>query len=209
MKPADRALNIVAIGLGQAGGNIAAEFYRLGYPAMALNTAHTDLSALAPSDSQTALSREQRIYIGLDGYDGAGADLNYGRECIRENAARIKQAVRGHTEDADVVLLIAGLGGGTGSALSELVDVLEDLELPVVTLATLPGEHESGIAKVNAARGVSELVKRRPLGWVFADNQRLAQSHGNISLDRYYEAVNQVIVAPLDALNRLNNREGV
>jgi cell division GTPase FtsZ len=209
MKPADRALNIVAIGLGQAGGNIAAEFHRLGYPAMALNTAHTDLSALAPAESQTTLSREQRIYIGLDGYDGAGADLNYGRECIRENAARITHAVRGHTEGADVVLLIAGLGGGTGSALSELVDVLDDLELPVVTLATLPGEHESGIAKVNAARGVSELVKRRPLGWVFADNQRLAQSHGTISLDRYYEAVNQVIVAPLDALNRLNNRDGV
>src|SRR5690606_27739602 len=91
----------------------------------------------------------------------------------------------------------------------ELCDVLADLELPLVTLATLPGEHESGIAKVNAARGVSELVKPRPYGWVFADNQRLAQSHGNVSLDRYYEAINQVIVAPLDALNRLNNREEV
>ncbi len=209
MKPADRALDIVAIGLGQAGGNIAAEFSRLGYRAMALNTAHTDLSALAPGGSDAILGREQRIYIGLDGYDGAGADLNYGRECIRDSAQRIRDAVRTHTEGADVVILTAGLGGGTGSALSELVDALEELELPLITLATLPGEHESGIAKVNAARGVSELVKRRPFGWVFADNQRLAQTHGNVSLDRYFEAVNRVIVAPLDALNRLNSRQGV
>lgn len=221
MKPADRALDIVAIGLGQGGGNIAAEFGRLGYKAMALNTAHTDLSALAPGarlapngsiapgSGQTALSREQCVYIGLDGYDGAGADLNYGRECIRENAARIREAVQAHAEGADVVVLTAGLGGGTGSAVSELFDVLEDLELPILVLATLPGEHESGIAKVNAARGLSELVKRKPYGWIFADNQRLAQNHGNVSLDRYFEAVNEVIVAPLDALNRLNDREGV
>jgi len=221
MKPADRALDIVAIGLGQGGGNIAAEFGRLGYKAIALNTAHTDLSALAPTDrgvrggsiapspNATALSREQCVYIGLDGYDGAGADLNYGRECIRENASRIRSTVQAHAEGADVVMLTAGLGGGTGSAVSELVDVLEDLELPIVVLATLPGEHESGIAKVNAARGLSELVKRRPYGWIFADNQRLAQTHGSVSLDRYFEAVNEVIVAPLDALNRLNDREGV
>jgi cell division GTPase FtsZ len=209
MKPADRALDIVAIGLGQGGGNIAAEFSRLGYRAMALNTAHTDLSALTPGSSETALSREQCVYIGLDGYDGAGADLNYGRECIRENAGRIREAVRAHAAGADVVMLTAGLGGGTGSAVSELVDVLEDLELPIVALTTLPGEHESGIAKVNAARGLSELVKRRTYGWIFADNQRLAQSHGSVSLDRYFEAINQVIVAPLDALNRLNDREGV
>lgn len=209
MKPSDRALEFVAIGLGQGGGNIAAEFSRLGYPAMALNTAHTDLSALAPSGRETTLSREQRVYIGLDGYDGAGADLNYGRECIRENANRIRDAVRAYTTTADVVILTAGLGGGTGSALSELVDVLADLDLPLVTLATLPGEHESGIAKVNAARGLSELVKRRPFGWIFADNQRLAQTHGGVSLDRYFDAVNRVIVHPLDALNRLNSREGV
>src|SRR5690606_897133 len=149
MKPVDRALQFVAVGLGQAGGNIAAEFSRLGYRAMALNTAHTDLSPLAPGSQgdDGMLSPEQRVYIGLDGYDGAGADLNYGRECIREDAERMRQAVGAHAEGADVVILAAGLGGGTGSALSELLDVRNDLHLPVVTLATLPGEHERGIAE--------------------------------------------------------------
>lgn len=209
MKPADRALDIVAVGLGQAGGNLAAEFARLGYRSMALNTAHTDLSALAPGDRQGTLTREQRVYIGIDGYDGAGADLNYGRECIRESAERIQDAVAIHSEGADVVVLTAGLGGGTGSAIADLVEVLEELSLPIVTLTTLPGEHESGINKVNAARGLSELVKRSAHGWIFADNQRLAQVHGGVSLDKYFARVNQVIVGPLDAFNRLNNRDGV
>lgn len=205
MKPSDRALDIAVVGLGQAGGNLATEFSRLGYRAIALNTAHTDLSSLASVNRQHALTAEQRIYVGIDGYDGAGADLNYGRECIQENAERIRHAVSNHADGADVVILTAGLGGGTGSAVSELVRVLAELDLPLIVMATLPNEHESGIAKVNAVRAVSDLVKQKGIGWIFADNSRLAHIHGGVSLDKYFEKVNNVIIQPLDTLNRLNN----
>lgn len=209
MKPADRALNMVVVGLGQAGGNLATEFARLGYRAIALNTAHTDLSSLASSDRAVSLSSDQRIYIGIDGYDGAGADMNYGRECIRENAERIREAVARHAEGADVVIITAGLGGGTGSSVSELVHVLSALDLPMIALATLPNEYESGIAKVNAVRAVSDLVKHENVGWIFADNSRLSHLHGGVSLDKYFEKVNSVIIRPLDEFNRLNERKGI
>ncbi len=209
MKPADRALNMVVVGLGQAGGNLASEFARLGYRAIALNTAHTDLSSLASTDRAAVLSSDQRIYIGIDGYDGAGADMNYGRECVRENAERIREVVARHAEGADVVILTAGLGGGTGSSVSELVSVLAALDLPMITLATLPNEYESGIAKVNAVRAVSDLVRHENIGWIFADNSRLSTQHGGVSLDKYFEKINSVIIRPLDELNRLNNRKGV
>ncbi len=205
MKPSDRSLDIAVIGLGQGGGNLAAEFARRGYRAMALNTARTDLSALGAAN-HPALSEAQRLYIGIDGYDGAGADLNYGRQCVVESAERIREIVARHTEGADVVLLTAGLGGGTGSAVSELVKVLESLDLPLTTLATLPGDQESGIAKVNAVRAVSDLVKIPDLGLIFADNARLAELHGNVTLDEYFERINEIIVDPLDAFNRLNQR---
>src|SRR5262245_2049555 len=208
MKPSDRSLDIAVIGLGQGGGNIAAEFARRGYRAMALNTARTDLSALGTAN-HPALSEAQRLYIGIDGYDGAGADLNYGRQCVLESAERIREVVARHTEGADVVLLTAGLGGGTGSAVGELVRVLESLELPITTLTTLPGDQESGIAKVNAVRAVSELVKIPDLGLIFADNARLAQLHGNVTLDEYFERINEIIIEPLDAFNRLNQRDGL
>ncbi len=209
MKPADRALNIVVVGLGQAGGNLASEFARLGYRSIALNTAHTDLSSLASAERAASLSSDQRIYIGIDGYDGAGADMNYGRECIRENAERIREVVSRHAEGADVVVITAGLGGGTGSSVSELVTVLGALDLPMIVLATLPNEYESGIAKVNAVRAVSDLVKHENIGWIFADNSRLSTQHGGVSLDKYFEKVNSVIIRPLDELNRLNNRKGI
>lgn len=206
MKPPERSLDIAVIGLGQGGGNLAAEFGRRGYRALALNTARTDLKALGEHRT-SALSEAQRLYIGIDGYDGAGADMNYGRLCVAESAERLREAAARHAEGADVVILTAGLGGGTGSAVSELVKALDVLELPIATLTTLPGAEESGIAKVNAVRAVSELVKIPDLGMIFADNARLAELHGNVTLDEYFERINEVIVDPIDALNQLNQRD--
>lgn len=205
MKLEDRSLDIAVVGLGQGGGNIATQFLQLGYPVLALNTAVTDLSALGDDAGRRSLDAEHRVYIGIDGYDGAGGDLNYGRECIRENAERIRKAVMDHTSHADVVLITAGLGGGTGSSASELVRVLDDLNLPMMVMATLPTENESGMAKVNAMRGASALVDFQGLSWIFVDNSRLARQHGDVSMDRYYETINSVIVSPLDAINRINH----
>lgn len=205
MKLEDRSLDIAVVGLGQGGGNIATQFLQLGYPVLALNTAVTDLSALGDEGEHQALDPEHRVYIGIDGYDGAGGDLNYGRECVRENAERIRKAVMEHASKADLVLVTAGLGGGTGSAASELIRVLEDLNLPIMVLATLPTENESGMAKVNAMRAASALVDLEGLSWIFVDNSRLARQHGDVSMDRYFDTINRVIVAPIDAVNRINH----
>ncbi|HEX2675076.1 MAG TPA: hypothetical protein VHM19_00515, partial [Polyangiales bacterium] len=207
MKPEGKAIDIVAVGLGQAGGNLAAELSRRGYRAIALNTANTDLSSL--SRSGLSLPEEHRLYIGIDGYDGAGGDINYGRECITVNAGKIRERVSQHVAGADAVLITAGLGGGTGSAVAELVKTLADLSLPIMVLATLPNEHESGIAKVNAVRAVNELVKESLLGWIFVDNSRLAKNHGDVSLGKYYAEINKIILEPLDALNHLNARDDI
>jgi len=197
----------VTVGLGQAGGNLCVEFARRGYRALALNTAATDLSTL--SSKALSLPEEQRCYIGVDGHDGAGSDVGYGRQCIVQHAATIRERVAAHASGADIVIITCGLGGGTGSAVVELVKVLEDLSLPLMVLATLPSAHESGIAKVNAVRAVNDLVKEHLLGWIFVDNARLAEGHSSLSLDRYYTEINKVIVEPLDAFNHLNERSGV
>ena len=205
MKPEDRALDIAVVGLGQGGGNLAAQFAQLGYRSIALNTALTDLSALDDEGDGKSVTPDHRVYIGIDGYDGAGGDLNYGRECVRENAEKIRKAVADHAAAADLVLITAGLGGGTGSAASELVRTLDSLELPVAVLATLPTESESGMAKVNAMRGAAALVQIEGPSWIFVDNSRLARRHSDVSVDRYFETINAEIVQPLDSLNRVNH----
>lgn len=197
------------IGLGQGGGNIASEFYRRGYRALAFNTANTDLASLEPGGVYPAMPDDRRIYIGLDGYDGAGADPAYGKECIRENAERIRNTVIKQAGNADVVLLAAGLGGGTGSALSELINILKNDNLPLLAMMTLPTEGESGIHKVNAVKAINELVDAKVLGWIFVDNSRIASLNPDVSVVDYYAHINGQIASPLDALNCMNSRENL
>lgn len=209
LRPDGRALDIAVVGLGQGGGNIASEFFRRGYRALAFNTAQTDLAALEPGGVYPAMPADRRIYVGLDGYDGAGADPSYGKECIIENAERIKSAVLKQAGNADVIILTAGLGGGTGSALAEMINVLKAEKLPLMALMTLPTEGESGIHKVNAVKAINELVDAPLLGWIFVDNSRIAALNTDVSVVDYFAHINGQIASPLDALNCLNSRENL
>lgn len=206
MKPDGRALDIAVVGLGQAGGNLAAEFYRRGYPALALNTAQTDLAALDPGGVFPSLPEDRRLYVGVDGYDGAGADPGYGRDCIRAHADRVRAVISKQATAADAVILCAGLGGGTGSAVAGLVEVLKDEQLPLLALLTLPTGSESGLAKVNAVRAINEVVDSPLLGWIFADNARISALNPDLSIVDYFAHINAEIVGPIDALNQLNSR---
>ncbi len=209
MKPDGKSLDIVVVGLGQAGGNLAAEFFRRGYRALALNTAQTDLNALDEGGVFPAMPAERRLYIGLDGYDGAGADPGYGRDCVHAHADRIRAAVGKQGADADAIILTAGLGGGTGSSVAALIEVLADEDLPLLALMTLPTEGESALAKVNAVRAINELVDAPLMGWIFVDNGRISSLNRDISVMDYYAHINGQIAHPLDAFNRLNARDDV
>lgn len=201
-----RALDIRVIGLGQAGGNLAAEFKQRGYPALALNTAQTDLTALGPEWGTPGLTENERMYIGLAGYDGAGADPDYGRNCIAENAELILHRARQHAADADVLVITAGLGGGTGSSVRELVKIVSQVAVPIVCMVTLPMDSESGIAKVNAVRAINELLESALDGWILIDNAQLASHNPDAVARNYFAVINQQIIHPFDELNRLNER---
>lgn len=204
MTPVGKALNIVVVGLGQAGGNLAAEFSRLGYSALALNTAASDLSSLEAQ--QATIAEGERLNISMQGHDGAGADPAYGRTCILGHADLLRERVGKLAAKADLLLFTAGLGGGTGSAVPELLAALDAIPANRAVLATLPNRHESSIVKVNALRAVDQLLRTPLDARIIIDNARLSLTHGETPLDRYYAEINRRICEPLAAFNALNDR---
>jgi cell division GTPase FtsZ len=207
MKVADRSLDIAVLGLGQAGGNIAAEFHRRGYRALAFNNAKTDLTALGTG--RLSLPDAQRFYIGLESGSAAGSDVEESRECIATHAERIRAAVAEQAGSADVVVVAAGLGGGIGSCTPEFIALLRDLNIPIVALTALPHHYESGIAKVDALCAIRDLAQNPPFGWAMIDNAKLAKLRHDLPINAHFEAINRDIVEPLDVFNRLNERESI
>ena len=191
-------MKLALIGFGQAGGKIVDRF--LTYDdvidgsfvtdAVAVNTATTDLRGL------DRVPRNKQVLIGqsrVRGH-GVGADNDLGAQVARDDIDEIQHALDSvPVHEIDAFLLIAGLGGGTGSGGAPvLASHLSALyTVPVYGLAVLPAMDEGGVYTLNAARSFQTFVHEVDNLLVFDnDDWRRAGE----SLSHGYDAINQEIV---------------
>jgi len=192
------------IGFGQAGGKIVDRFLEydssrgtgiIGH-AVAVNSAKADLMGL------NYVPNENRILIGqsvVKGH-GAGTEPELGQKCAEEDLEEIQSAIdKMISSEIDAFLVIAGLGGGTGSGGSPiLAEHLQRLYVePVYGLGILPSRDEGGIYNRNAARSFQEFAETVDNLLVF-DND--AFKTGGESLGEGYKEINDEIITRFGAL---------
>ena len=105
--------NIRVIGIGGGGGNAVNTMIRSGIDNVKFVAANTDLQALSMSLAPQKLQVGAMLTRGL----GAGANPEIGRKAAMEDSARIAEAV----QDADMLFITAGLGGGTGTGAAPVI----------------------------------------------------------------------------------------
>ena len=159
-------MKLAMIGFGQAGGKIVDKFLeydeRTGSgivrSAVAVNTAKADLLGL------DRIPQENRVLIGqarVKGH-GVGADNELGAEIAEEDIDEIQGAIDNiPVHEIDAFLIVAGLGGGTGSGGSPVLakHLKRIYTEPVYGLGILPGSDEGGIYTLNAARSFQTFVR--------------------------------------------------
>ncbi len=190
-----KRLRIGVIGLGQCGGNLAMEFSKLGYEAVALNTSYSDLKSL------DNLPKQNRLHVGLNGRSGAGRDINLGKQSLLSNEERILSTMEGLAKNVDLFLLVAGMGGGTGSNLPTLAEILKPLNVATSVMVTIPSESESSLTKVNAIQAVNTLFKQHLNSVILIDNQKILELFPGVSIADYYAKANERIIRVLDEFN--------
>jgi cell division GTPase FtsZ len=181
----------VLIGVGQAGGKVVAELSafdaRNGFGAvvgaLAVNSARSDLQSL-PLDT---------VLIGgaeVNGH-GVGGDNELGTAVMRDDLQEVLSAIDGRmTAQAEAIVVVAGLGGGTGSGgapylVRELASIYE---VPVYGLGILPGRDEGALYQVNAGRSLKTLTREAD-ATLLVDND--AWRSAGESLESGYEAINE------------------
>ncbi len=199
------------IGVGQAGGKIVDEFVRyekqtsagIVRAAMAVNTARTDLEGL------DNIPEDNRILIGqsrVKGH-GVGADNELASSIFEQDIGEVQRAldqVAAHQVDA--FLIVAGLGGGTGSGGAPVVaKYLKRIYTePVYGLGILPGSDEGGIYTLNAARSFKTFVDEVDNLLVF-DNDSWRQSGESVA--EGYTSLNRELVSQFGLLFRAGEIE--
>ncbi len=159
-------MKLFLIGFGQAGGKVVDLFVeydkRTGQNSivrsLAINTAKSDLMGLKNIPMEDRLLVGQSVVKG----HGVGADNETGAKIATDEIYTIQSAIdkRG-THLVDAFLIVAGLGGGTGSGGAPvLARRLKTLySEPVYGLGFLPAKEEGGLYALNAARSFMTLVK--------------------------------------------------
>ena len=155
-------MKVVLIGVGQAGGKVTqtlVEFDRdMGFDAVqgafAVNTAKADLQSL---DIDTMLIGQDRV----KGH-GVGGDNELGTEVMQADVGQVMDALDDSiTARSEALLVVAGLGGGTGSGGAPALahELKRVYDVPVYVLGVLPGRDEGSIYQANAGRSLKTLAR--------------------------------------------------
>ncbi|QCW03517.1 tubulin/FtsZ family protein [Natrinema pallidum] len=191
-------MKLALIGFGQAGGKVVDEFLAFddaingGFveSAIAINSATTDLKGL------DRVSVENRVLIGqarVKGH-GVGADNELGAEIAEANIDELQGAIdRIPVHEIDAFLVVAGMGGGTGSGGAPVLakHLQRVYTQPVYGLGIFPGTDEGGIYTLNAARSFRTFVDQVDNLLVF-DND--AWRSAGESVEGGYDRINREIV---------------
>jgi cell division protein FtsZ len=122
---------IKVIGVGGGGCNAVARMVAEGVEGVQFYAMNTDLQALTACQVPNKLQLGAKMTGGL----GAGANAEIGRQAALENTDRIVEML----QDADMVFVTAGLGGGTGTGAAPVIaNLAKELGALTVAVVTKP-----------------------------------------------------------------------
>jgi cell division protein FtsZ len=178
----DRRIAIKVVGLGGAGANAVDRLKMENLDRLQMAVINTDAQALAASPVQDKVLIGAAITRGL----GAGADPDLGRQAAEADREKIAAVVR----DCDLVFLIAGMGGGTGSGAAPTVaEIAAEQGALVIAFVTLPFSFEGG-RRVKQADEALQALRRVADAVIPLPNDLLLQEadEGETALDSFARA---------------------
>lgn len=148
--PLDVGAKIVVIGVGGGGGNAVNRMIEAGIKGVEFIVVNTDVQALNSSKAPVKIQLGTNLTRGL----GAGANPQVGRQAAIEDTDKIIDVL----QDADMVFVTTGLGGGTGTGAAPVIAALA-IELGALTVAvvTKPFTVEGRKRMNQAEEGLAEL----------------------------------------------------
>lgn len=190
------------LGVGGAGCNAINYLARETMDGVTFAALNTDSQAL----QQSAV--EQKLVLGGNSMRGigAGGDPARGAAAAEEDHARIAQLCDG----ADLVLVIAGLGGGTGSGAAPVVARLaREKGALVLGIVFLPFDFEGARRQALAEHGRTEL-QRVADAVICLPNQKIFKLvDEKTSVREAFGIINELVAQGLRGIWRLLSRPGL
>lgn len=174
---------IKVIGVGGGGNNSIKTLLSTKLDGLDFIIANTDKQVLEQFDKSMVLQLGDKKGLG------AGAKPEIGKAAALASEDEIKSRLKG----ADLVIITAGMGGGTGTGASPVIaKIAKECGALVVAIVTTPFDFEGPKRTKIAKEGIQELIKYVD-SYIIVSNNKLLMQYGNISYNDAFTCANNVL----------------
>ncbi len=149
----DNIVKIKVIGAGGCGNNVVNRMINTGVTGVDFVAINTDKQVLNASVAPYKIQIGEKLTHG----QGAGGNPEVGRKSAEESRSQIAKAL----EDTDMVFIVAGMGGGTGTGSAPIVaEAAREMGILTVGVVTKPFWFEGRRRMQQAEAGIVELQSK-------------------------------------------------
>ena len=192
-KDVDKFVNIKVVGVGGGGNNAIREMTLQGMSNLDLIAINTDIQALSLSQAGQKIQIGKSLTNGL----GTGGNPELGKKAAEEDKNKISKAV----ENADIIFITAGMGGGTGSGVSSVVaKIAKQHGILSIGVVTKPFTFEGKKRKLQAEAGIEELKNEVDALITISNDRLLKIISKDTSMKNAFEMTDKVLCQSVQAI---------
>jgi cell division protein FtsZ len=193
---------ILVIGVGGGGSNAVNRMIQAGVRGVEFAAINTDLQALHRSEAPIRIGIGEKLTRGL----GAGGNPSVGERAAEESAEEIFHLCN----QADMVFIAAGMGGGTGTGASPVVaEIAQSCGALTVGVVTKPFAFEGARRRQVAEEGIARL-KEKVNTLITIPNERLLQIvEKRTSIETAFMIVDDVLRQGIQGISELITEPGL
>jgi cell division protein FtsZ len=174
---------IKVIGFGGCGCNAISCLSDFHHPNLELAAANTDFFNLSQCKSPNKILLGEGVCKGF----GTGGDIELGQRAAEESYKSLINEI----ESASLLILTAGMGGGTGSGAIEIAArIARSLDIPNISFVSLPFSFESDIRKSNAYDTTATLQKFTDTLTTIPNDKLLTQAGSDTRISQAFQMAN-------------------
>ena len=198
----EKSFSVKVVGVGGAGINVMELMLKSAPPGVGFVAVITDARSLAASSASVKVLLETQLLRGL----GTGGDPDRGSALAEEQLPKLKSLCEG----ADMVFILAGLGGGAGTGISPvLARAAKEAGALVLGFVTTPFTCEGSRRQRLAQQGLAEL-KSSADGVICLPNQKvLKMIDENTSVLETFKITNELLADGVRGIWRLLVHKGL
>lgn len=198
---AKQKASIKVVGVGGGGNNTIQRMNEIGIAGAETVAVNTDAQDLLYTTADKKLLVGKETTKGL----GAGSIPKIGEEAARESESEIKRLL----QDADMVFVTCGLGGGTGTGGAPVIaDVAKKLGALTVGIVTIPFAMEGQRRYENATIGLEKLENTVDT-LIVIPNDKLLELAPDLPLHTAFKIADEILTNAVKGIAELVTKTGL